>query len=242
MELTKILEQTGLNERETKVYLALLELGESTVQPISKKSGIERTYCYDILSSLAHKGLATSHVRNGRQRFIAQPPETLEGQLAAKLNDLRQAMPELKAKYNADTQKPIIRFYEGKEAVNTLYQELSTAKEVDTIASITELEKHLGETLEEMAKNLVSKKAEVRELLTSETRLPKFTKYYKKPLQEVRYLPEKINLATDTIIYDNKVVFISYVPDFHAVVIEGSEIVSTQKKLFDIIWQSGKKA
>ncbi|MCR4277969.1 MAG: hypothetical protein NUV80_06880 [Candidatus Berkelbacteria bacterium] len=240
MNLNQLLEWLGLPEREAKVYLALLELGDTTVMPLSKKAGIERTYCYDILAGLAHKDLVTSYERNGRQRFMAQSPDTLESQLSGKLEKLRQALPELKAKHNSDTKKPTIRFYEGKSAVDQLYRELAATKEVATIAGTSELEKNLGSTLEEIAKKLVQKKVRIRELLTPELGLPKFAKRYRKPLQEIRFLPPKTQLTTDTIIYENRVIFISYLPNIHAVVIEGSGIVSTQKTLFEQLWKNSK--
>ncbi|HSX42323.1 MAG TPA: helix-turn-helix domain-containing protein [Candidatus Saccharimonadales bacterium] len=240
MQLEKVLEKIGLSDPEAKVYLALLELGESTVTPLSQLAGIERTYCYDILAKLAHQHLAISHERNGRLHFAAQPPKELESHLSTKLHELRQALPELQARYNADHQKPTIRFYDGVEKVRGLYRELANTGELSTIAGTTQLHDFLGETLEEMAQALVKNKAKVRELLTPELGLPKFAKIYQKPLQEIRYLPAKTQITTDTLIYSDKVVFIAYSPDIHAVVIDGSAIVSTQKILFDQLWKTAK--
>jgi sugar-specific transcriptional regulator TrmB len=38
MEIAEILEKTGLNQKETLVYMALLELGTASVESIAKKS------------------------------------------------------------------------------------------------------------------------------------------------------------------------------------------------------------
>ncbi|PIT86455.1 MAG: hypothetical protein COU33_03055, partial [Candidatus Magasanikbacteria bacterium CG10_big_fil_rev_8_21_14_0_10_43_6] len=38
--LTTILQNLGLNEKEAKVYLACLELGSATVQEVSDKAGV----------------------------------------------------------------------------------------------------------------------------------------------------------------------------------------------------------
>ena len=46
-ELLKV----GLTDGETKVYLALSEIGSSTVGPIVKKSGIAYSNIYDVLYS-----------------------------------------------------------------------------------------------------------------------------------------------------------------------------------------------
>ena len=36
----KILEELGFSKGEVKVYFALLELGESSIGPVAKKSGV----------------------------------------------------------------------------------------------------------------------------------------------------------------------------------------------------------
>ena len=52
MENIKALEKFGLSEKEAKVYLACLELGEDTASDISLKSNLPRTLIYDILEKL----------------------------------------------------------------------------------------------------------------------------------------------------------------------------------------------
>ena len=46
------LEKTGLTENEAKVYLAALELGETTVIRLAKKAGIKRPTTYLVVDSL----------------------------------------------------------------------------------------------------------------------------------------------------------------------------------------------
>lgn len=40
--LERVLEKFGLSEKEAKIYLATLELGQATVQQIAKKAGLVR--------------------------------------------------------------------------------------------------------------------------------------------------------------------------------------------------------
>ena len=51
-ELQELLLQAGLSEKESGVYLGILELGRGTVSQISRKANINRTTGYDILDSL----------------------------------------------------------------------------------------------------------------------------------------------------------------------------------------------
>ena len=78
------LKKIGLSENETRVYLALLELGGSTAQEISKKAGVKRATTYVQLEALMKFGLVTSFEKaperkNGAQKtfFRAEDPEHL---------------------------------------------------------------------------------------------------------------------------------------------------------------------
>ncbi|OGF20302.1 hypothetical protein A2Y83_02925 [Candidatus Falkowbacteria bacterium RBG_13_39_14] len=53
----KDLIKLGFNEKEAKIYLAALELGETVIQRISKKSGVNRTSAYHVIARLKEKGL-----------------------------------------------------------------------------------------------------------------------------------------------------------------------------------------
>ena len=57
MNYIQDLQQIGLTEKEAKVYLAALELGEKAVQVIAQKAGVNRATTYFILESLIEKGL-----------------------------------------------------------------------------------------------------------------------------------------------------------------------------------------
>jgi len=46
----------GLNEKEAKIYLALIENGEMTVSELSTTTKIQRTSLYDILPPFIHAG------------------------------------------------------------------------------------------------------------------------------------------------------------------------------------------
>lgn len=241
MSIINTLNQAGLNEREANAYLALLELGESSVSQVGVRAGIERTYCYDILESLVRKDLAIVLEKNGRRRYLAANPITLTQLLEQRLAAVRESLPELQAHHNTDGQKPTVKFYEGKTAILNLYQELLTTKAYDAIVSPTALYQVLGKQIESFAVQVVANGTRARELVTDEIGIPEYAQYFQKNVQEVRLLPKYISISTDTLIYANKIVSIAYTPVPHAIVTEGSELVATQKALFEFMWQAAKK-
>ena len=81
--LIKNLEKLNLADKEAKVYLALLELGEANIQRISNKSKIKRTTVYDVIEDLKEKGLVGTSKRKKRNYFFAENPRVILAQVEA---------------------------------------------------------------------------------------------------------------------------------------------------------------
>lgn len=238
----QVLIDSGLNEREANVYLAVLELGESTVLPIAKKAGIKRTYCYDILSSLANKGLVSYVQKNNRRRYHALDPKKMHMLLKNRFENFQEVLPQLSSLYKTSG-KPKVSFYEGKNGIISIYEQLWNVKKVDAIASPSHIEKYLGDWWKNFStKILLDKKLTIREIIPFGNTKAYYHSFFKKPYHELRFLPKGINLTTDMMLFENKLALISYTSDLHAVVIEDSSIVDTQKALFEIIWKAAEKS
>lgn len=241
MSIESSLKSIGLNYREIQVYLATLELGSSTVTPISKKSGFKRTYCYDILEDLKKQSLVNYVEKNGRRHYFAEDPKKIEDRLSDNLTGFQALLPELRSIYNNPAEKPKIRYYEGKEGIVSIYQELLKVSSFDAIASPMHVVSGLGYFFAEYTKKQLARKVKVREIITEDGLKADYINHYQKPLQEARLLPHGTTLSTDMIIYENKLAMISYTNNLHAVVIESSSIVETQKILFEIIWAKAEQ-
>jgi predicted transcriptional regulator len=98
--MERMLEGIGLSRGEAKVYLALLEAGQSTSGPIVKRSGISSSKVYEILGKLMKKGLVSTVTREGRRNFSAIEPKKLleylderEAELGKQREDLKRMLP-----------------------------------------------------------------------------------------------------------------------------------------------------
>lgn len=242
--LFKILEEIGLKDHEVSVYLAALELGESTVLPIADKAGVKRTYCYDILADLQAKHLVSFQEKNGRRRYMAEDPKNLELLLKERLHNFSQVLPDLRAIYNKPISKPKMRYFEGKEGIISVYDALIKAKpkSFDAISSPNHIGAYLGGYFLDHIGKVVANKIKAREIIHESGKDAEYLKLYKAPDQQYRELPATSAIGTDTILYNDRLVMISYTNDFHAVMIESSAIVETQKALFEILWNSSKSA
>ncbi len=135
--IEKHLLSIGLSPKEIKVYLSSLELGESSVLDISKKSRINRTTIYPIIDSLTKKGLISLIQKGKKKYFFAESPSKIKSFVESKINELesrKSTLPELikqlSAIENSRPNKPIVRFYEGNEGINSMLEEFLQNSEV----------------------------------------------------------------------------------------------------------------
>ena len=103
--MEKQLQQIGLTENETKIFLTLLDLGSSLAGIISRKSGIHRRSVYDAIDRLIEKGLIGYIVKNNRKYFEAVNPSILLNLLKEKEESIKEILPQLESKFNLTKEK-----------------------------------------------------------------------------------------------------------------------------------------
>lgn len=76
--LEKYLQEIGLNEKESAIYLALLQVDSASVVSLADKTKIKRPTVYVVLEALAKKGLVSEVEIGNKTHFAAESPERLE--------------------------------------------------------------------------------------------------------------------------------------------------------------------
>lgn len=106
------LEDIGLNMYERKIYSALLGRSVSTAGELSEMTNVPRSRAYDVLESLADKGLVVIKSSNPMEYVSIPPAQAIENikqqhkqELAEKLDDLEdfkdsEAVDELESLYD----------------------------------------------------------------------------------------------------------------------------------------------
>lgn len=127
---TQALHAAGLSEGETKVYLALLELGDSTTGPVIKASGVSRSIVSLILEKLSQKGLVSVIVKEKTHYYQAHPPQSLmdvlqtqEETLAITRNSIQAMLPQLML-MQQHAPKSEIRVFHGFKGLITVHEHL----------------------------------------------------------------------------------------------------------------------
>jgi len=90
-----VLKRAGLTEGEVKVYLALINHGESTIGQILKNSRVTKSIIYSILDKLIEKGLVSFVLKNEIRHFQAASPNTLLDYLDKKSKEIDSTKKEI---------------------------------------------------------------------------------------------------------------------------------------------------
>src|SRR3989344_5742397 len=117
------LTQAGLTNNESKVYLALLDLGPSLAGQISRKTGLHRRTVYDTTEMLIKKGLIGYILKNNRRIFMASSPEKFIDILKEKENVIKDILPEMIGLYSRTQEKEETNFYKGKQGLKTILED-----------------------------------------------------------------------------------------------------------------------
>lgn len=146
----KILQRIGLTPGESKVFLALLKLGQSTCGPIVKKSQVTTSKVYKILARLEEKGLASHVQKNKVMHFKAAPPEKVLDLLDKEFQELEQKkaevekiIPQMIAYQKQIEEEHEAEIYYGLAGLDTLFtQQLHDLKkgEPNYVIGITHFE------------------------------------------------------------------------------------------------------
>lgn len=84
------IEQLGLTEKESKLYLTSLRIGPASMQVLARKAGIDRGTAYHVAYTLGEKGLFEMVQEGKRPLFRACNPQTLFGYVEHKKKEADQ--------------------------------------------------------------------------------------------------------------------------------------------------------
>lgn len=120
MDVSAILQTYGFTQYEAKAFLTVVETGTASAYQISKASGIPRARIYDILESLAGRGVVmTEESHDGQKKYRALPVEVF----------LQQQKQMWETSYRAVEAE--LKHLEKKQPPNTAY--VNTVKGTDSI-------------------------------------------------------------------------------------------------------------
>lgn len=241
MSLKETLTQLNIGNKESAIYLATMELGISNASSIAKKAGIQRTHFYDLSEKLLKAGLLQKISKGNKMFFVAAEPDTLVKLQEEKLERLKQVLPEIKALYNTTGQKPKVFFYEGKTGIEQINEDTLLYKgEVLAFTTPRFMTARGTSTGDRYIQKRVMLGNKARVIGENAPEVQALQKRDRDELRETRILsPGVFHSNVELGIYGNRVFIIDYKEE-SGFIIEGSEVASTLRMIFEIVWDKWK--
>lgn len=247
MEIIEALRKFGLAEKEAKVYLSLLGLGEALASEVAAKTNIPRQLIYDLFERLIELGLVSFVIKDNKKYFRAASPEQLTSILKEKERAIQEVMPDLK-KIRAfeEHKKPKIEVYEGVEGMKTIFNDILRIEKRELIiygnTSRSSFEV-MPIFMENWHYRRIKEKLKIRIIYNETQEAKKRIKEHKETLKlmEVRFLPVESLTPTATLIYGNKIALTVWLKNEpYATLIESKELKEVYKEYFEAIWKTAK--
>ena len=236
---TEILEDIGMTQGEIKVYIALLELGETTAGFVKKKTKLQNSVVHLCLGNLIDKGMV-SYVEKGRRRFYAATePEHLLRFLDEKRRKLQEILPALIQKQKEQT-KYKVSVYEGKKGLKAIHEDILSDLKQGEEFFVFGAPKEANEQFEPYF--LDFHKRRVKEKIKLKIIYKKDVKGYAKTRErmrftDIRYMPEGLTSPMWITVYKNKSLLFVIGDIFLGIVIENDVIANNFKEYFNLLWK-----
>lgn len=225
----EILKSLGLSDKETKIYLANLQLGSSLVQKIANFAGMNRTSAYDLLKSLEQKGFVSYTIRSGKRSYQATQPNKIIHMLKEREELVKKILPELNSLSESVGKRPNVEVYTGKEGLKTIFEDI--LNDCDSFLCIAS-KNHLFKLFKYYFPHFVErrKKKGIKVKIISEVQ--PFDK-------KAAYKLIKQKIKTATWLYNRKIAMISLEEkEPIGILINEKNFYNTQKMMFDLLWDN----
>lgn len=233
----------GFSQNEAKVYLASLESGTAPVSDIAQAAGMNRITTYSLLQKLLEEGLVTISMKSGTRHFTALNPEVLLEDVRRKTESFEKSVPFLKSLMVGHETRPMVRFFEGLEAVKKAYLEtLGSHTEMLNYANSKNIRDHWTQYDQEYVLSRKKKQIFLRGLAPEDSQGRKVQEGDAEYFRETRLLPKKHFWVENEInIYDDKLFIASFDPEPFAIIIQSQAVADTQRQIFEIAWEAAQQ-
>ncbi len=248
--LEKYLQDLGLSDKEAAIYLALLQVDGATALDLSKKTKINRSTVYVVIESLSKKGLISETTLGKKTQFQAEPPERLETYVERRKTQfeeqsklLKDIIPQMKTVQRDTGERPVVKYYEGREGIISLLEEFfANAGEDEKIVYLLYpkdiLEETFTETEREKYRNVrLGKKIHSRSMYTSE----KSERPSDEMAERIKIDGKKYPISCDISIYKDRIRINTLGKKFSGIFIKSQDLADTLRSLFNLAFDSLKE-
>lgn len=238
----------GLEPKEARFYLAVLDMRRPTVAEAAERADVSRTNAYDISKRLVHRGLISitevgpngKPAGRGRGVLTANDPAHLIEAWAERKEVLDSLVPKLRAMRAKGGSQPRIRYLEGAGGIRTaLFETLGWPAPLRGILSMKDLLSVPGQSaMNEYIQGRRDRQLWLRVVRSPERDYERGWPTNPEDYRESRYAPAEYIFTMTMVIGRDEVAVMSSRRENFAMMIESAEYAQMQANLFEVLWSA----
>lgn len=229
-----------LSSEEIKIYLDLLENWNSNIIEISNRTKINRPAIYKTLPNLIEMGLISNIIKWKRKVYKSESPEKLKSLLKNVSENLDIVVNNLNDVYKNVSTKPLIKFFEWKNWIKNVYQDvLDTLKSWDTYYRYTS-RKNLNIDFYPKNYNKTFDEKQIYRYVITNQQIANSKE--KTVYRDMVVIPKDFDFFDDNInkiIYKNKIAIVDF-NSLTAFIIENKILAQFEEKIFQLLFKTLK--
>jgi len=248
---TDILEEIGLTHSQSIIYLALLQLGQTTSGPLIEKSKLQNSVVYNALNQLIEQGLVNFILQGKRKYFSAIEPKYLLKYLNDKKEKLEEILPRLVERQILSKNKQQARVFTGWKGVYTAFMTIieTLPPGSEYIGFAAGFEEQFSKETQEFFGKFHKKRAGMSykmKLIANESarlqvkeQIKTYKEYSYDVFPEFKFVPGFAPVGL--IIFGDNVLHVAMGDNPIAVIITSKQIADSQRRSFYNLWKIAKR-
>ena len=251
MDIESSLQELGLTKNESKVYIALLDIGNTTTSSIIKKTGVNTSKVYESLERLLKKGLVSYTIIQNKKNWQTENPNSILKYLEdekikfeEKKSNCEKMVVDLIARRNILKENTEYKIYEGINGIKTAREHVLDVLNKDETFYIILSSYPKDDKLEAYWADFQKRRAkkEIRcKYLLNQTLKTTGTKRMHLKLTDIRYVNSEVLSPTWMEIYKDYVTIGVLGTSPSVFVIKNEAVAKGFLNYFNTLWKTGVK-
>ncbi len=239
------LQDLHLSPNEAKVYLAVLEIGQTSIGEVMKKTGLHRSVLYETFNKLIGRKLVFKLTKQSVAHFQATDPERILDNAKTELSIAESLIPQLKQLKT--TSLPEITTYEGVESYRKFWIESPKRMKPNSVDYVAgsigapwiEILGQAGadKFIRDSAARGITWKMIVFDIDDLEQ---SFLKRYPEFKVEYRHINKNVSKEGNFNIFGNESVILHSAVEPMIIEVKNPSLVRVFQNIFDLMWEGGE--
>lgn len=240
----QLLQDIGLTKPQALAYQALVRQGASSAPEIAAHLQESRSNTYKLLDKLCELGLASRDTTGRKVCYFPLGPAALQrlieaqaAQTSLRERKLNAAMPDLLSFFFAHSERPSIRYFQGKEGIQHMFGDmLRTGGPIYLLRSPADVAFYDEAFFELFRKKRAKLGIKTYALTPDVPTAVHDAELDKKNLFSRTWIaPDAYTGSVEWDIYNNKVALISYGEEAMGMIIESPQIADSFRQIFQLV-------